>query len=75
MTAESIVTIFLMLKDFDNLLIKACELLRKENRILSNVQAVLVDEVGFKIVLLPFYKSVLVTFLVSRHKHRPVQSD
>lgn len=32
-------------KDFDNLLIKACELLRKKRYVLSHIEAILVDEV------------------------------
>lgn len=33
-------------QDFDNLLIKTCELLRKKKNVLNNVKAILVDEVS-----------------------------
>lgn len=32
-------------KDFDNLLIKACEVLRKRRYVLTHTEAILVDEV------------------------------
>lgn len=38
--------LIITLKDFDNLIIKACELLRKNRYVLANVEGILVDEVS-----------------------------